>query len=359
MSSSLSLQETFIHPNLKLLSNNSQLALHKCPRFYELYKLLDSSSEQKQMLIQSIDDFLSSSITEDGEEVDQGERHLSFGDLVGFGVQRYFFWLSNSTYLNAKDVIEQVQLELWLRYDYSLEEDNERAMRDKKTFIHALYSVEKLAAYYSNNFEFLQLFFLPSGEPATELGMTIDLGNGWKTRGFTDLVVKNSISEMLGIIEVKTTKNSKLHAAMYQNSGQAIGYDLVLETLASELQLQKRDNFELIFLIYVTSSKEWKHFEFLKTRLQRGNWLRTLMSDMKDIISYSEASHFPMRGENCFAFYKPCKYFEICEMSNDVLLGDIYAIPEKEEKGLYKYNYTVEQIIDTLASTEEQGEKHG
>ena len=68
-------EENLIHPNLKLLSHNSQKTLHGCPRKFFLYRLL------KQQL---------------AEEAEVGNIHFDFGSLVGYGTQLIFLENSSS-----------------------------------------------------------------------------------------------------------------------------------------------------------------------------------------------------------------------------------------------------------------------
>jgi hypothetical protein len=48
---------------------------------------------------------------------------------------------------------------------------------------------------------------------------------------------------------------------------------------------------------------------------------------METIKLYDEAKYWPMYGENCVQFFRPCEYYGMCNMSEKNLLGDEKDIP--------------------------------
>jgi len=73
------------------------------------------------------------------------------------------------------------------------------------------------------------------GKPAVELGFRVFCLNEFKVRGFIDLVLRDKRDGKLLVFELKTTRFTNVHPAMYKNSGQALGYSLILDYVSQKL----------------------------------------------------------------------------------------------------------------------------
>jgi len=151
-----------------------------------------------------------------------------------------------------------------------------------------------------------------------------------------------------------------VHEAMYRNSGQAIGYSIILDAVAAGLgDASLSNSFTVMYLAYSTKTQEYNPLPFPKSRLQRAMWIQNLMMDCSLVETYEKAQHYPMYGESCFNFYSPCKYFGICEMSNAGL--GILKEPSKEEYAATnpEPEYTIELSLVDLISSQLALNPHG
>lgn len=313
---------TYIHPNLKLLSNSSSVLLHKCPRKYELYKLLPKAQD---------------------EDDDDTGGHLNFGSVVGIGVQKYF----------ETGNIDNAIFSVFMAWKKILDDD--AGERSKKTFWHVLYALDKFIQFRKTELSVYELAFV-NGKPAIELGFSIDLGDGFFYRGFLDALLINKIKLELAVFEGKTTRNKVVHEAMYKHSGQALGYSLILDAV-SKLILDRTlgSSFKTAYCIYKTSSYEWEKLEFNKTFTHRAMWIKNILLDKQKVIDYASDNYFPMQGENCFDFFRACPHFGTCELSNSVMVGDYKLIPLiKEDEDKYPFKFHINEIIEAQFKMHEE-----
>ena len=178
------------------------------------------------------------------------------------------------------------------------------------------------------------------GIPACELSFCVNFPDGFRLRGFVDAVLKHKISGEVVVLECKTTGSATVNPATYKNSSQAIGYSIVLDHIFPELS-----SYKVIYLIYQTSSKEYVTFPFTKTFLQRALWIRELLLDIEIIKMYEEAEVYPMRGENCFDFFRECSFYQTCTLSTEYQTKP--CTPEEEDKTLYQITLSFEDLLDT------------
>lgn len=296
-----------IHPNLKQLSNSSLVTLHKCPRKYELDKLFKTENAD--------DDF-----------------HLVFGSLVGTGIQEI---------LEHGD-ITKAYWKLFIDKKGQLDEDF--GSIKSKTFYHALIAVDRFVILRNTRFRDFDLAYF-NGKPATELSFTIDCGNGFNYRGFIDAVLINRITKEIVVVECKTTSFSNIHEAVFKHSGQSIGYSVIIDTLVSLLKLEEKSSYKVFYPIYKAGKGEWEVMEFQKTHVARAQWIKNVLLDKSYIEERVADGYFPMRGESCYDFFRPCEYFDICEMSNKSLqLDKAKEKIESEEK--YQFKFSLEELIE-------------
>lgn len=303
-----------IHPNLKKLSHSSRNTLHGCARKYELYKLAPQL----------------------GVETDvSGDIHLDFGKVLGAAVQDYLIHEDiNHAYMNAfmgwKEIID-------------LEDSN--ILKAKKTFWHILYALDKFVFVRKTAFGHYKLAYI-NNRPATELGFSIDCGDGFFYRGFVDAVLIHQVKKKLVVLECKSTKSYTVNEASFKHSGQALGYSVTLDHLAPLLDFPVESSYEVFYPVYKTLPYEWEILPFTKNNTQRARWIKDLLDDKQSVIRYAEEGYFPMRGEHCYSFFRQCPYFGTCEMSTELLVGkNPEVMVEKTEK--YDYHFKLSDIIDS------------
>lgn len=321
-----------IHPNLKQLSHSSDQLLHRCPRQYELYKLSPATATQELRAINQHEELYYK---------DEDNPHLSFGSVVGIGTQHL---LCGGSYNSAV----MLMLQAWEGHI-----DDEAGQWDKKTFWHALFALDKFIAFKQialSNFTIATF----DGKPAIELGFVIHCGGGFTYRGFLDALLIDTLRKELVVYEGKTTKSTSLHQAAYKNSGQALGYSLIIDAIIARLGLPEVGAFKVLYSIYKTKSYEWEKFDFPKTRTQRALWIRNILFNMQHIREYAEAQYFPMHGESCLAFFRPCNWFEICEMSNETMFGEELPAVKVDDPNKYQFHFDLQELIDAQIAKQEE-----
>lgn len=306
-----------MHPNLLKLSNSAQDLLEACPRLYELDRLTPRL------------------------EVDEKDVHLDFGKLVGSAVQDFLITGS----------VEEATWRAFLSYprDIILDdlEDVESAKKHKKDFWFALIALEKFVAFSMEELRDYKLVYI-EGKPAVELGFIIDCPDGFQYRGKLDAGLINS-KEQFACLEIKTTGSRVIHPAMFQNSGQGIGYSAIVDAIASKLGLQQQRSFPIIYPVYQTHAREWHPFRFVKSRTAHANWLRHLLRSIQHIAEYAQDDFFPMHGQNCFRFNRACKFFDVCEMQNKYVVGDKPEVKVDKEED-YQFRFSLDELIEAQLS---------
>lgn len=87
--------------------------------------------------------------------------------------------------------------------------------------------------------------------------------------------------------------------------------------------------------------------QFKKNHTQRAMWIRNLLLDQRDVMLYAEIGQFPMRGEFCYSFFRQCEFFDLCEMDNKILVGDIHKVPvKKDDPSKYQFHFSIEELIE-------------
>lgn len=314
-----------IHPNLGLLSYSSCCTLHTCPRKYQLRKLFSPETQTRERDI-----------------------HTDFGSLVGLGLQHYY--LSNfdlqTTYL--------MMLSSWKE-----DLDSEEGLRDKKTFFHALLAIDKFIQVAQTRFKDYELFNVTHEDTlgvngtwaGCELGFSVSFFDNFKYRGFVDILLIHKYTRKFLVIECKTTKTKRFHPAQFKNSGQGLGYSLVVDTISSKLGNKQAEAFDVVYLVWSTSEGEWNELTIEHSHTDRAQWLRNILFDIERISVYEKAGMFPMHGESCYSYFRACDYFDLCQMSDKSLqLDKAKLISDPDEK--YMFHFTLEELINA------QTEKH-
>ena len=295
---------------LKQLSYSSLLSLHSCPRKFQLYKL---------------------GAVPDSIEAEDAPRSVTFafGHAVGVGVQ--------STLQNKSR--EEVLWDMFLAWDADfLGEDTKRG----KSFFEAVIAIEQFISLRGTLLADYDLVVY-EGKDAVELSFVIHCPLGYKYRGFVDAVLQHRETGEVMVLEVKTTGSRSVDVAQYKNSAQAIGYSIVLDHLFPELS-----SYRVQYLPYLTKSREFLSMHFNKSYTQRAEWIRDLMMDINIIEAYEEADLYPMRGESCYNYFRPCEYFGSCTLStqyNTKKLTPEEELAVAEDHMKYQINVTMEQLI--------------
>lgn len=302
-----------MHPNLKRLSHSAQILEETCPRLFQLDRL--SVREQ------------------DAKDV-----HTDFGHLVGYMVQQYLISGDRDVAIFAA----------FMTYPRDLFTDDEEEVakeeRSKKNFFFAIHALDKFILFKEESLSGYNLVTF-NDAPAVELGYTINCDNGFMYRGKLDALLENKAGAF-ACLEVKTTAARNIHAAMFRNSSQGLGYSSLIDLIAAKLGRQQRDSFPIFYPLYSTMKMEWIDFHFTKTRTSHANWIRHLLRTIQHVSEYAEDDFFPMHGQSCFHYNRPCKFFELCEMRTENIVGKIEkVIVKKDEEEEYTFHFSLDELI--------------
>jgi PD-(D/E)XK nuclease superfamily len=292
-----------LSPKLKLLSHSSLTTLHACPRKFELYRL--NAGEKGKATVDT-----------------------AFGHAFGTGIQ---------SLIESEGNIDLAIVTAIAAWDTSPLEENSKSNKSIWEVVLAL------QAFASNQLPALlvdwEIARLKDGKPAAELSFKVTLPDGFAYRGFVDLVLKHRRENRYKIWELKTTGSYVVHEAQYKNSFQGVGYGVVLDAIASGTGAES--DYFVDYYVYKTKSREFELMPFLKSNLQRMRWLSQLLLETEKLKLYDSMGMFPMHGENCYTFFRPCEYFGICEMSNSSLVDmDKAAIVPTEEPVDFTFDFT-------------------
>lgn len=309
-----------IDPRLKLLSHSSRLTLHSCPRKYQLYRLNSKQDDPHG---------------EFGIDVLQ-EVTFAFGHTVGIGVQAVLAGCSEV----------EIFMYMFLEWDTDLFAEH---AKKKKSFWEAMFAIKRLLVMrqngYLDDYEVVQY----KGRPAIELSFKINLPKGFAYRGYVDAVLKHKTTGEILVLELKTTGN-RSNPAQYKNSGQALGYSVILDIMYPGIS-----SYDVLYLVYETPSREFVEYRFNKSLLQKALWLQEILIDTINIQTYEEFETYPMQGESCFAYYRECEYLSICTLSTE-RLAKAYTLADKEriEGESYMFEIDFDSLIDSQIAKGEE-----
>ena len=302
-----------IDPRIKLLSHSSRGTLHSCPRKFQLYRL--NSLEQEQ-----------------ADSIKNSYQQLTFdyGHAVGTGIQDI---------LEGKS-LDSALLNAFLNWNVDI---TLRNPKQNKSFWEALLAIQQFAGIvetgYLDDYELVHW----NGKPAIELSFRITLPNGFKYRGYIDAVLIHKLTGVVVVLENKTTSYREVNSAQYKNSGQAVGYSVVLDHIFSGLS-----SYTVLYLIYATPLKEYIEMPFEKSSLQRALWLTELLIECKKIELYEAFSTYPMHGESCYNFYHECEYLGLCTLNTERLIKPLrQSTLDKIEKEQYDFDLNFTDLIET------------
>lgn len=309
-----------IDPRISLLSYSSLLTLHSCPRKFQLYKLKSerASADEAQNVT------------------------FAFGHAVGEGLQLVFQELP----------IGQIIFKMMLMWDSKglWDVDTKRG----KSFAQAVQAVRKFhhlrKAGYLSEYELVYVESESGQQPACELGFAVNVFDGFVYRGFVDAVLRHKLSGEIFVLEVKTISSNEAAPAQYKNSGQALGYSVVLDSLFPGLS-----SYSVLYLVYSSKTLDFQCLPFAKSFGQRAEWIRSLVFDCQDISRYEEVGFYPKRGESCYVFFRDCEYLNNCHLSTAYLAKPITESVEQLEKAeaRYTHRFNLVDIIDAQVARNE------
>lgn len=300
---------------LKDLSYSSLLEFHSCPRRNQLNRM-----RVNQTRINSVT--------------------FSFGHVVGLGMQ-----LS----MQGKDW-ETILFQCFLMWQVDLLAEEARA---KKSFFTAIQAVEifhrqKNSMQLSDGTKLSDYDLAYFNDiPAVELSFRIDIIAGFAYRGFVDAILIHKVTGEYLVLEIKTTGSKEIDEATYKNSAQALGYSIILDAVAKTTG--HSSSYRVLYIVYKSSISEFELLTFDKSFTKRADWIRDIIMDVNLIGYYNSQGVFPSRGESCYSFFRQCQHFNLCQMSDKVLIDPVAIALEDAAKIKvdYQINITMLDLINT------------
>jgi hypothetical protein len=291
---------------IRQLSYSSLLTLHTCPRKFQLNRLRT---------------------THRSEESEKSTITFAFGHVVGEAIQAVF----------RNETEEKIIWDMFCGWHTDLWAVDEKLNKSYWTAVTAVQRfISMRASGFLGDYELVYI----NGRPACELSFSLNFPDGFRLRGFVDAVLRHKTSGEIVVLEIKTTGSTTINPATYKNSAQAVGYSVVLDNLFPELS-----GYTVVYLVLQTKSLEYTPIPFVKTFLQRALWIRELLLDIETIKLYEAAEVYPMRGENCYSFFRECEYYQTCTLSTEYLTKRVTAADE--DKTEYQFNIGFEALLDS------------
>jgi hypothetical protein len=305
-----------VDPRLSRLSYSGLLDLHACPRKYQLNKLQAERGEQD----------ISTSVT------------FAYGHAMGEGIQQFLIHRDKQ---GSDKAFQTALWKMFLAWDCDLLDENHK---QKKSFLRAVAAILQFKSMSDEGLigeEWEVAEF--NGKPAAELGFKIDLGDGFYYRGYVDLVLRNKYTGEYLILELKTSSATYINHYSYKNSAQAIGYSVVLDTIAPGVS-----SYGVQYLVYMTRMEQFEAFDFPKSFRQRVQWLQDVIWDKKQIQDmeafYGADGIWQVRGESCCDFGRVCDYMDICGLETKSLVSPLLESQLVEDK-VYDFNFTLQELL--------------
>jgi hypothetical protein len=289
--------------------------LHTCERKFALKKLQQAST------------------SEDGSFIPFTNIDFAFGKAIETGVQ--------STLLGKG--IQETFFDMFQAWDMPLDAAHPRGI--PKSFTDAVIAIDKFRIIKEALFPGWEIAYF-NGKPAIELAMLIDLETGHYYVGHADIILYHPKEKRYRVLEIKTTGFKNLHEAMYKNSDQGTGYSIMLDSIASDRETTA--TFEVFYLVFATGLDSWKPFEFTKSRSMRAGWINTILLDIQRVNIYKEAGYWPKRGGSCFDYFRPCEFYDICDLGFEHFnkKGDFDIVSKEDlDKHKFDFQFKISEII--------------
>lgn len=302
---------------INIVSYSTFNSLHTCERKFALKKLQQSS------------------VASNIDYIPYTNIDFAFGKAIETGVQSIFLQKTK----------EETFFSMFLAWDMPLDAVHPRDQA--KTFVDAIIAIEKFKLIKDQIFPGWEIAYF-KGKPAIELAMLIDMETGHFYVGHADIILFHPKERRYRVLEIKTTGSKNVHEAMYKNSDQATGYSIMLDSIAADKE--ETATFEVFYLVFANSLDSWKLFEFTKSRSMRAGWINTILLDIQRVNIYKEAGYWPKRGGSCFEYFKPCEFFNICDLGFEHFNkeGDFDVVTKEDlNKHQFDFKFKLSEIIQT------------
>lgn len=296
-------------PGRLRLSYSSLELFNTCERKFELEKLLENPLAKEE------------------------SEHLSFGKAYGAGI---------GTYLSTQDKNMAI-FQCWLKY-FPLVDNSKGSKKTRAMAVHALTCSFRALDTLLATYEVAEF----NNAPAIELSFKLNINETKYFVGHIDVVLRNKTTGKYYILEVKTTGMQLLDLKpLYQNSGQALGYSIALDSIVGE---ELNEYGVLYFVAQLPASNAQDNLvkihtlPFHKTIVDRLGWFVTLGTDVQRMETLEKLKIFPKRGQSCLKYNRPCNYFGHCDMRNFDVQKDL---TKNVDDITYQFEFELEDLIES------------
>lgn len=296
-------------PRIKLLSYSTLAKLHSCPRKFELYRKKATDDEMHM------------------EAASNQNVTFAFGHIVGEGIQDVMDGMQE----------DQIIWKLFLGWHASLADNNPK---QNKSFYLAVLAIQRFISLRNNGFLEDYELLVYNGRSAKELSFRITLQEGFTFRGSVDAVLRHKTTGKILVLECKTSSSTNLNPTTFKNSSQAVGYSVVLDVVAPEI-----NSYDVLYLVYLTKDMVYEQLRFTKTYLQRATWIQELLLDIETIKLYDRTGVYPMRGESCNDWFRDCEYLNQCNLSTSMVTVPAIEGAVHDDK-VYDIELSLEDLIE-------------
>lgn len=301
-----------LHKHRNVISYSILSSLHSCARRLVLEKISAANRP------------------EDWEETHDNVDFV-FGHSVGAGVQALFAFERLDYALYAAFLSWRGKWDLG-REDYNT--------RKRKNIERACIAVESFSYFRAGVLDDWELFTTRTGKPAIELSFAVNLGKAVYF-GHIDLVLRNRRTGRIAIGEIKTSGYANPDEASYRNSGQALGYSLVLDQIVGA-----EADYDVMYFTYSAPSEEWHFMPFAKTVAHKLEWVQDRLIDSGHLQQYMSMQHFPKNGANCLQFNRRCQFYGQCDLVSKEKIAELPMLAEDGSAYPVDYYFDVRELVN-------------
>lgn len=265
----------------------------------------------------------------------EGNIDFAFGRAIESGVQSAL--LGNPR--------EKIFFDMFLAWDIKLMQQHPKNYA--KTFTDAVIAIDKFMYIKTQLMQGWEIAMF-KGRPAIELAMLLDMENGFYYVGHADIILFHPIFKLYRVMEIKTNGMKNIDEALYKNSGQALGYSIFVDQIASSEELAA--TFEVQYLVFGSGLDQWTNYEFTKSRSNRADWINSILIDLQRIDTSRKLNYFPKRGNQCFNWGRRCQYYDSCDLDPSSFnpTGKFALITEDEiGQHAFDFRFKFSEVLET------------
>jgi len=274
------------------VSDSSLSLLHSCPRKFEFRKM-----------------FLA----------DRFETSLaaSAGTALHEGTQ---------SYCTGKVSKEAAIFKMLMQYPY----EYDKGQMDVRSWQSCTHTLETAMIFWDNDMGDWEIAMIQDAEglpiPAYEVPFALVIENfpfysdgrtiTLKYIGYIDLILHNKVTGQYAVCDIKTTTVSLSNKVYdFTFADQCLPYGLVLETLLGQ---EISNGYEVFYWMQYIHPLDATNvlLPFIKTKDDIQDWVVGFMEDMNTIKRSYNAGWFRRRAKSCYAWNRPCTYFDLCDSRN-------------------------------------------